>query len=129
MKRPEYTLEGLTAAFTGQDAVVCVVGPAGIPLQPLFLDAAAAAGSVRRFVIDDFGWGRHVRVLPEIEAIYAQRLEGWQHAEVLAEKNPAFTWTGIATGNPIDRVSTADSLRTVLLFLEQGSDGVLFDHP
>lgn len=102
--RTEYTLDALTATLTGQDAVICVVGPGGIHLQNTFIDAAEAAG-VKRFIIDDFGWGPDVRGLPEFGPIHAQRRVGWDHAKARAEANPAFSWTGILTGNPIDWVN------------------------
>lgn len=98
-----YDLEHLTEAFAGQDAAVCVVGPGGIGQQTLLIDAAEAAG-VRRFIIDDFGWGPDIRGLPEFDAIHAQRRVGWDHAKAKGDANTAFTWTGIAIGNPIDWV-------------------------
>lgn len=103
----EYTLDQLTKALAGQDAVVCVVGPAGIVHQVTFVDAAEAAG-VKRFIIDDFGWGPNVRGLPEFKDVQAHRRLGWDHANARAEANSAFTYTGITSGNPIDwvRIST-----------------------
>lgn len=83
--------------------MVCAVGPAGIVHHNTFVDAAEAAG-VKRFIIDDFGWGPDVRGLPEFEAIHQQRRSGWEYAKVKAESSPAFTWTGVSTGNPIDWV-------------------------
>lgn len=68
------------------------------------IDAAQAAG-VKRFIIDDFGWGPNPRGLPDFEAIQAQRRLAWDHAKALSDANPAFTYSGISTGNPIDWVS------------------------
>ena len=99
-----YTLEALTKALNNQDAVVCVVGPGGVPLQKTFVDAAEAAG-VQRFIIDDFGWGPDARGFPEFDAIHAIRREGWDYAAKKAKDNKNFTWTGLTTGNPIDWVS------------------------
>jgi hypothetical protein len=101
--RTEYTLPRLTDALKGQDAVVCVVGPGGIHLQETFIDAAEAAG-VKRFIIDDFGWGEAPASLPEFDAIHKQRCLGWDNAKAKANANTNFTWTGISTGNPIDWV-------------------------
>lgn len=67
------------------------------------IDAAEAAG-VCRFIIDDFGWGPNMRGLPEFAAIGAQRRVAWDYAKQRAEANPAFTYSGIATGNSIDWV-------------------------
>ncbi|KAF5534060.1 hypothetical protein FMEXI_11484 [Fusarium mexicanum] len=99
--RTDYTLDALTQALSGQDAVVCVVGPAGISLQATMIDAALAAG-VKRFLTDDYGWGPEFRSYPEFEAVRAQRTVGVDRAKEHAAANPNFTWTSIATGNPID---------------------------
>nr|RBR01548.1 hypothetical protein FVER53263_07210 [Fusarium verticillioides] len=99
--RTDYNLEALTQALSGQDAVVCVVGPAGISLQATMIDAALAAG-VKRFITDDYGWGPEFRSYPEFEAVRAQRAVGVDRAKEHAAANPNFTWTSIATGNPID---------------------------
>ena len=101
--RTGYSFSALTEAFVGQDAVICVVGPAGVGLQSTFIDAAEAAG-VKRFIVDDFGWGPDPRSLPEFGQIHAQRRLGWHHAKERAEANADFTWTGVSTGNPIDWV-------------------------
>jgi len=74
------------------------------------IDAAVAAGSVRRFIVDDFGWGPDVpRSYPEFAEVHALRMEGWEHAKRRAEESEreggTFSWTGISTGNPIDWVS------------------------
>ncbi|KAG9519812.1 NAD(P)-binding protein, partial [Aureobasidium melanogenum] len=99
--RIDYTAETLTKAFTNQDAVVCVVGPGGIALQKTFVDAAVAAG-VKRFIIDDFGWGPTTKGFEEFGAIHASRREGWDYAAGNAREVEEFTWTGLSTGNPID---------------------------
>ncbi|KAI4725761.1 NAD(P)-binding protein [Aureobasidium sp. EXF-10728] len=99
--RIPYNLKTLTQAFSIQDAVICVVGPGGIPLQKMFVDAAVAA-KVHRFVIDDFGWGLTTKGLTEFEEIHKQRREGWDYAAEKAREYSWFTWTGLSTGNPID---------------------------
>ena len=103
MIRTTYTVDELTKALSGQDAAVCVVGPPGVTHQVAMIDAAEAAG-VKRFIVDDFGWGPTVRGLPEFSAIQAQRRAQWNHAKARAEANPRFTWTGVISGNPIDWV-------------------------
>ncbi|KAI0837558.1 NAD(P)-binding protein [Hypoxylon sp. FL0890] len=99
--RTAYTVERLTAALAGQDAVVCAVGPAGISTQVAMIDAAESAG-VKRFIVDDFGWGPNFRSLPEFGEIGAQRRVAWDHAKKVSDANPKFTWTGVSIGNPID---------------------------
>lgn len=101
--KTEYTVPALTSALAGQDAVVCVFGPGGIRHQIAVIDAAEAAG-VERFIVNDFGWGPDVEGLPEFAAVHAQRRKCWDHADARAKANPAFTWTGLTTGNPIDWV-------------------------
>lgn len=83
---------------------MCVVGPGGIALQKTFVDAAVAAG-VKRFIIDDFGWGPTTKGFEEFGAIHASRCEGWDYAAGKAREVEGFTWTGLSTGNPIDWVS------------------------
>lgn len=99
----EYTPENLVKALLGQDAAVCVVGPAGVHPQIAMIDAAEAAG-VKRFIVNDFGWGPEVRGLPEFDDVRARRKAQWDHAKARADANPGFTWTGISIGNPIDWV-------------------------
>lgn len=99
-----YTPDNFVNALIGQDAAVCVVGPAGIHHQTAMIDAAESAG-VKRFIVDDFGWGPNVRGLPEFHDVHAKRKAQWDHAKARADANPRFTWTGISTGNPIDWVS------------------------
>ncbi|KAH8785409.1 NmrA-like family protein [Diaporthe sp. PMI_573] len=96
-----YTPENLVKALFEQDAAVCVVGPAGVHHQMAMIDAAEAAG-VKRFIVDDFGWGPNVRGLPEFHDVHTKRKAQWDHAMARANTNPNFTWTGISTGNPVD---------------------------
>ncbi|KAM0551308.1 hypothetical protein ACHAPJ_008412 [Fusarium lateritium] len=99
--RTAYTLGTLTKVLAGQDAVVCVVGPPGIDLQSTMVDAAQAAG-VKRFILDDFGWGPEFTSYPEFEPFRAKRIVGVDRAKEHVSANPAFSWTAIASGNPID---------------------------
>jgi len=99
--RTMYTIENLTLALAGQDAAVCVVGPGGIGAQITMIDAAEAAG-VKRFIVDDFGWGPNFKGLPEFRAINAHRRAAWEYAKTKAQANSGFTYTGITSGNPID---------------------------
>lgn len=48
------SVESVTAAFEGQDAVVSTVGAAGLPGQSILVEAAVAA-NVKRFLPSDFG--------------------------------------------------------------------------
>lgn len=102
--RTSYTVEDLTAALEGHDAAVCVVGPGGMHLQSVMIDAAEAAG-VERFIVDDFGWGRNPAGFEEFGEIHKGRVKGWDYAMGRARGNGRFSWTGISTGNPVDWVS------------------------
>ncbi|KAK7917419.1 NmrA-like family protein [Apiospora marii] len=91
----------LTAALAGHDAVVSVLGPGAMAHEVPLVDAAAAAG-VRRFVVNDFGWGQNPRCFPEIREVGARRHVAWDRARDKAAADPRFTWTGVTIGNPID---------------------------
>ena len=65
------------------------------------IEAAEAAG-VKRFIVDDFGWGPDFRNLPEFHAVHTHRRAGWELARAKSQANPNFTFTGITSGNPID---------------------------
>ncbi|KAI2471400.1 NAD(P)-binding protein [Annulohypoxylon bovei var. microspora] len=99
--RTEYTVEKLTTALSGQDAAISVIGPAGIQVQVALIDAAEAAG-IKRFIVDDFGWGPDFRSLPEFRDIGARRRVAFNHAKDLSQATPKFTYTGVSIGNPID---------------------------
>ncbi|OJJ07493.1 hypothetical protein ASPVEDRAFT_46796 [Aspergillus versicolor CBS 583.65] len=60
------SLESLTRALEGIDAVVSMVGGPGIDNQPLLIDAAVAAG-VKRFIPSEFG---SVTTNPELEEVF-----------------------------------------------------------
>ncbi|KAK8092944.1 NAD(P)-binding protein [Apiospora kogelbergensis] len=91
----------LAAALAGHDAAVSVLGPAALAHEAALVDAAAAAG-LRRFVVNDFGWGQNPRCFPEMREVGARRHVAWDRARDRADADPAFTWTGVTIGNPID---------------------------
>ncbi|KAK6213613.1 isoflavone reductase [Colletotrichum tabaci] len=93
------SVESLTAAFAGQDAVVSAISTVAVIVpgaQDPLIDAAAGAG-VKRFVPSEYG-------------LNTRNLEGeilgdWLKAKTAAvdylikkaEANPGFTWTGVGT--------------------------------
>ncbi|KAK7947009.1 NAD(P)-binding protein [Apiospora aurea] len=91
----------LTPALAGHDAVVSVLGPGAIAHEVPLVDAAEAAG-VKRFVVNDFGWGQNPRSYPEMAEVGSRRHVAWDRAKEKAAGNPGFTWTGVTIGNPID---------------------------
>jgi hypothetical protein len=102
--RTPYDFDGLSAALSGQDAVICVIGPAGLSLQTTIIDAAEAVG-VRRFVVDEFGRAPGQKGLADFEAISAPRKVVLRHAAQKASLNPGFSWSAVAIGHPFDWVS------------------------
>lgn len=96
IKKVDYaSYDSLLSVFTGQDAVVSVVGAPGVPAQKVAVDAAIAAG-VKRFIPSEFGVNtRQVRDLP-IGKILQGKIGV---VDYLKEKEAeGLTWTGISTG-------------------------------
>ncbi|KAK3985295.1 hypothetical protein QBC44DRAFT_275565 [Cladorrhinum sp. PSN332] len=99
IKKVDYTsYDALLSAFTGQDAVVSVIGTAGVRHQKVAVDAAIAAG-VKRFIPSEFGINtRKVRDLP-IGEILAGKIAIVDYLQEKAKDSEGkFTWTGITTG-------------------------------
>ncbi|KAK4225423.1 hypothetical protein QBC38DRAFT_264373 [Podospora fimiseda] len=98
IKKVDYnSYDALLSVFTGQDAVVSVIGTAAVPSQKIAVDAAVAAG-VKRFIPSEFGINtRKVRDLP-IGKILAGKIGVVDYLQEKAKENEAFTWTGITTG-------------------------------
>ncbi|KAL2260103.1 hypothetical protein VTK26DRAFT_6007 [Humicola hyalothermophila] len=98
VKSVDYSsFDALKAAFTGQDAVVSVVGTTAIGVQKTAIDAALAAG-VKRFIPSEFGVNtRRVRGTP-MGKILAGKIAIVDYLEELAKANPEFSWTGLSTG-------------------------------
>lgn len=98
MQKIDYTsAEALAAAFQGQDAVVSVIGGAGLGIQNTFVDAAVKAG-VKRFIPSEFGV--NTRSLPDtgFAKILAAKVATVDHLKTVAAANPDFSWTGVSTG-------------------------------
>ncbi|KAK3659074.1 hypothetical protein LTR56_001511 [Elasticomyces elasticus] len=89
------SVESLTTALNGIDAVVSTVGFTAIPTQTVLIDAAVAAGA-QRFIPSDYG---SVSFNPKLEAfpLYDQSFKIKHH---LHEKAMAgqMSWTVLATG-------------------------------
>lgn len=98
IRKTDYTSDkSLVEAFEGQDAVVSVIGGAGIALQQSFVDAAVKAG-VKRFIPSEFGV--NTRSLPDtgIAKLLAGKVDTVNHLQKVAAANPGFSWTGLSTG-------------------------------
>ncbi|KAK1982389.1 NmrA-like family protein [Colletotrichum cereale] len=91
------SIEEVTEALKGQDAVVSIVGTVGFASQKTLADAAVAA-KVKRFIPSEFGINsREVRGT-KIGAILSPKIKLVDHLIALSEKNSSFTWTGISAG-------------------------------
>lgn len=92
--------ESLKAAFQGQDAVVSVVGEAGIPGQKLMVDAAIAAG-VKRFLPSNFGSNManpNSRKLP----VFAPKVAVEDYIIEKSKTSESFTYTFVYNGGFTD---------------------------
>jgi len=97
------SVEEVTEALKGQDAVVSVVGTAGYASQKTLADAAVAA-KVQRFIPSEFGINTRVVRGTKIGSILSPKIQLVDYLSELAEKNSSFTWTGISAGPFFDYV-------------------------
>ncbi|KAK4187481.1 hypothetical protein QBC35DRAFT_523541 [Podospora australis] len=98
IKSVDFTsFDSLKDAFTGQDAVVSVVGTPGVSSQILAVDAAIAAG-VKRFIPSEFGVNtRKVRDWP-IGKILAGKIAVVDYLQEKVKEGKEISWTGLSTG-------------------------------
>ncbi|KAF2994336.1 hypothetical protein E8E14_003195 [Neopestalotiopsis sp. 37M] len=93
------SVESLTAAFAGQDAIVSAASTvfAVIPgAQNPMIDAAVAAG-VKRFIPSEYGLNTR-KLQGEILGDWLQaKTSAVDYLIEKAQSNPSFTWTGIGT--------------------------------
>ncbi|PWY72643.1 isoflavone reductase family protein [Aspergillus eucalypticola CBS 122712] len=92
--KSDYSHDSLVSAFKGQDAVISIVGNAGLSFQQKLIDAAVDAG-VKRFIPSEFGNNTaddRVRAL-------APLLDGKKaNVDYLKERQDRLTWTALITG-------------------------------
>lgn len=96
------SLDSVTAAFKGQDAVVSTVGSAGLPGQGILV-AAAAAANVKRFIPSDFGCdlaNPKAAALPVFKAKIATHATLREAAA--ARPDGTFTYTLVCNGAFLD---------------------------
>ncbi len=102
------SVESLTAALQGADAVVSVLGSLAIGAQRPLVDAALAVGSVRRFVPSEFGVNTRKardsgstlgKVLAAKTGLVDYLIE---QVAARAPDAPPFAWTGISIGHFFD---------------------------
>jgi uncharacterized protein YbjT (DUF2867 family) len=101
--RADYSsIESLTTAFKGQDAVVSLVGSPALNDQPRLIDAAIAAG-VKRFIPSEYGANTPSERLREILPLFNTKKEV---VDYLKSKEDHITWSGLITGAFFDWVSS-----------------------
>jgi hypothetical protein len=94
------SVESLTAAFQGQDAVVSAVGTEGLPGQHVSIDAAIAAG-VKRYLPSEFGsdlGNPKVAALP----VFGYKVATQKHLEEAIAAKPGMTYTTVVNGPFLD---------------------------
>jgi hypothetical protein len=94
------SVESVTAAFQGQDAVVSAVGNEGLQGQHVLIDAAVAAG-VKRFLPSDFGSDL---ANPKVAAfpVFGHKNATHKHLKEAVAANPGLTYTLISNGPFLD---------------------------
>ncbi|USP77993.1 hypothetical protein yc1106_05267 [Curvularia clavata] len=95
--------DALRDAFSGQDAVVCVINGYAYEVQNKLVDAAVAAG-VQRFIPSEFGThSENSRFKSSPFAMFlSTRVAALEYIKSKAESSSGTTWTGIATGMATD---------------------------
>ena len=94
------SVDAVTAAFKGQDAVISTVGTAGLPGQSVLIDAAVAAG-VKRFLPSDFGCdiaNPKTAALP----VFGYKIATHKKLREAAAAKPDFTYTLVCTNAFLD---------------------------
>ncbi|KAH6724417.1 hypothetical protein BKA61DRAFT_535976 [Leptodontidium sp. MPI-SDFR-AT-0119] len=94
------SLESLTSALQGQDAVISTLSAVALSDQSLLIDAAIASG-VRRFLPSEFGSDLEnpkARALP----VYAGKVEVQNYLVDKAKTNPEFSYTIVRNGFFLD---------------------------
>lgn len=94
------SVDAVTLAFTGQDAVISTVGTAGVPGQSVLVEAAVAAG-VKRFLPSDFGCDIANPKVGALPAFASKKAIHQQLREAAAAKSD-FTYTLVCSNAFLD---------------------------
>ena len=100
--KSNYSEASLIDAFKGQDAVVSVLGAAGLAEQSKLIDAAAKAG-VKRFLPSEFGSDARNDKATALVPVFGLKLQAIEQLRALESKG--LTWTAILAGPAFDWVS------------------------
>lgn len=90
------SLEALTSALTGQDAVIFNLGLAASDVQPRMIEAAVAA-KVKRFIPGEFGSAMHLEKTRQLP-VFGNKVKIQQQLEALASENKityTYVWNGL----------------------------------
>ena len=112
------SVESLTPALAGQDAVVSTIATLGVGSQGPLVDAAFNAG-VKRFIPSEFGINTRTLGDLAIGKILGGKIAVVNKLQELSEKKPEFSWTGVTNGLFFEFVSRAPALSE-----KGGHDGV-----
>jgi hypothetical protein len=93
------SVESLTAAIKGADALVSAVGFGGFPAQKKLVDAAVAAG-VQRIIPSEFGHDTTLPIFREVP-IFAPKIELQDYLKKVSAES-GVTYTVVATGCFLD---------------------------
>lgn len=102
------SVEGLTAALQGQDAVVSTIATVAVGGQVPLVDAAIAA-KVKRFIPSEFGINTRIVEGTSIGKILQGKVQALDYIVSKSQENPWFTWTGVSTGIFFDWVRIKSS--------------------
>ena len=115
MKKVNYaSVESLSAALEGQDAVVSAIATVAVGGQTPLIDAAVQQG-VKRFIPSEFGINTRIVEGTAIGKILQGKVKTVDYLEEKSKANPSFTWTGVSSGLFFDWVRITSSLIRVLL--------------
>lgn len=100
-KKSDFSSSSLQDVFTGQDMVISTMSGGDADLQIRIIDALVAAG-VKKFIPHEFGHDTLNKELQARISKYAGRAKVIEYLQQLSSDRPGFSWTGIATGYPLD---------------------------
>ena len=93
----------LVKALQGQDAVISAVGSNAAALNgQIPLAKAAVEAGVRLFIPTGYGFDNGDPKLDTLTPIFKRKHAVSRELQALAETNPGFSWTGVATGSWLD---------------------------
>lgn len=103
-KQVDYkSVESLTAALQGQDAVVSVLGSLAAGEQKPLVDAAVAPGStIQRFIPSEFGINTRQTPGSTIGKILAAKTATVDYLIEQTKAHPTLKWTGLSVGHFFD---------------------------